>query len=401
MTQRDYYEILEVSKTATPEEIKVAYRRMAMQYHPDRNQGDASAEDKFKEAAEAYEVLSDTDKRSRYDRFGHQGVKGAPGFQEFNNINDVFSAFGDIFGNSVFGDLFGGSGFGGGQRQGGRRRQSRGTPGNDQKVRLTLTLEEIATGVEKTIKLRHWKTCTTCTGTGAKPASASNDSGKSSGNASGGYTTCTTCDGSGELRQVSRSVFGQFVNISACATCGGTGEILKDPCDTCEGEGRIEGESTVKVTIPAGVRTGNYLTVTGKGQAGRRGGQAGDAIVVIEEKEHEFFDRDEDDIYDSLVVDFPTAALGGEFEITTLQGTSTVKIEAGTQPGTEIRLKGKGIPHLNSRGSGDHIIRFTVFVPTSLTGKEKSTLKDLMKGENFQPRDNEKGFFEKVKEVFT
>lgn len=390
MTQRDYYEILEVTKTATPDEIKVAYRRMAMQYHPDRNQGDPSAEDKFKEAAEAYEVLSDTDKRSRYDRFGHQGVKGAPGFQEFTNINDVFSAFGDIFGNSIFGDMFGG----GGQSQGRRRKQSHGTPGNDQKVRLTLSLEEIATGVDKTIKIRHWKTCSTCNGNGAKPVAGS-------ANKSNGYSTCTVCDGTGELRQVSRSVFGQFVNISACATCGGTGEILKDPCDTCEGEGRVEGESTVKVTIPAGVRTGNYLTVTGKGQAGRRGGQAGDAIVVIEEKEHEYFERDEDDIYDSLIVDFPTAALGGEFEVTTLLGSSTVKIDAGTQPGTEIRLKGKGIPHLNSRGSGDHIIRFTVYVPTSLTSKEKTALKDLSNGENFQPREKEKGFFDRVKEVFT
>lgn len=383
MTQRDYYEILSVTKTATPEEIKVAYRRLAMQHHPDRNQGDASAEDKFKEAAEAYEVLSDTDKRSRYDRFGHQGVKGAPGFQEFNNINDVFSAFGDIFGNTIFGDMFGG----GGRSQGGRRKQGHGTQGADLKVRLTLPLEEIAAGIEKTIKIRHWKSCTACSGKGAKGAS--------------GYASCTVCNGTGELRQMSRSVFGQFVNISPCVTCAGTGEILKDPCDQCEGEGRLEGESTVKVTIPAGVRTGNYLTVTGKGQAGRRGGPAGDAMVVIEEQEHDFFEREEDDVYDSLIVDFPTAALGGEFEVTTLLGTSTVKIDAGTQPGTEIRLKGKGIPHLNARGAGDHIIRFTIYVPTSLSAKEKTSLKDLAKSEHFQPKEREKGFFDRVKEVFS
>lgn len=383
MTQRDYYEILGVSKTSTADDIKSAYRKMAMKYHPDRNPGDTDAENKFKEAAEAYEVLSDADKRARYDRFGHQGVKGAPGFQEFTNINDVFSAFGDIFGSTIFGDMFGG----GAQRQG--RKRSRAEDGADLRVRMPLSLEEIATGVEKTIKLRHWKTCSTCSGDGAEPGS--------------GYQSCSVCNGTGELRQVSRSMFGQFVNISPCAACGGTGEVVQKPCGTCEGNGRVEGETTVKVTIPPGVHTGNYLTVSGKGHAGRRGGRAGDAIVVVEEQEHEVFERDEDDVYVDLTVDFPTAAMGGEVEVPTLTGSTMMTIDAGTQPGTLLRLKGKGIPHLNSRGTGDQIVRLNVWVPTSLSSKERATLKELASSDHFRPSEKRsgKGFFERVKEAFS
>lgn len=381
MTQRDYYEILGISRGATDAEIKGAYRKLAMQHHPDRNPDNPEAEEKFKEAAEAYDVLSDADKRSRYDRFGHSGVRGSADFHTYSNINDVFSAFSDIFGSSVFGDFFGQ------QRQGSRRQ--RGDQGSDLRLNLQITLEEIASGVEKTVRIKHYKTCQTCSGSGAEGESA--------------YETCTVCQGTGERRQVSRSVFGQFINVSPCSTCNGTGEILRHRCQTCSGEGRIEGESTVKVTIPAGVRTGNYLTVTGKGHAGRRGGPSGDAIVVLEEIEHAFFHRVDDDVHYDLVVDFSTASLGGEIEVPTLEGVSVVKIEPGTQPGTLLSLKGKGIPHLQSRGRGDQILRFNVYVPKSLSTREKSILKDLAGNEHFKPpvEKRSKHFFEKIMEVFT
>lgn len=375
MTTRDYYEILGVSKTASNDEIKSAYRKLAMQYHPDRNPDNKEAEDKFKEAAEAYEVLSDTDKRARYDRFGHQGVKGGQDFHDFNNVNDIFSMFSDIFG----------FGFGG-QQQG--RRRGMGEPGADLKVRMQLTLEEIATGVEKTIKIKRWSTCEPCNGSGAAPGS--------------GTSTCTTCNGQGEIRQVSRSMFGQFVNVAVCTTCGGSGEIIKERCKECEGEGRVQGETTVKVTIPAGVRTGNYLTITGHGHAGRRGGTTGDAYVEIEELEHDVFDRDDDNIYYELTVDFATAALGAEVEVPTLYGPTMLEIDAGTQPGTLLRMKDKGIPHLQSRGKGDQFVRFSVYVPKSLSSKEKQALKELAKSEHFQPKKgHHASFFEKVKEAFS
>lgn len=384
MAQRDYYEVLGLGRGASDQEIKSSYRKMAMQYHPDRNPDDPTAEEKFKEAAEAYDVLSNPDKRARYDQYGHAGVNGGPGggAHHFTDINDIFSAFGDIFGGSVFGDMFGG-----GQRRGGRRQ--RGEAGSDLRIRMPLTLEEIASGVEKTIKLRHQKTCTTCNGSGAAEGSS--------------YDTCGACQGSGEVRQVSRSVFGQFVSVAPCAACSGTGEVLTSQCEPCHGEGRIEGESNVKVTIPAGVHTGNYLTVTGKGHAGRRGGPSGDAMVVVEELEHELFERQDDDVYTDVVVDFPTAALGGDIEVPTLEGTSVLTIEPGTQPGSLLRMKGKGIPHLNARGKGDQIVRFNVFVPTSLNSQEKKALKELSDSKHFTPpaKRERRAFFERVKEAFS
>ena len=377
---RDYYEILGVDRSASAADIKSAYRKLAIQYHPDKNPDDPTAEERFKEAADAYGVLSDPDKRARYDRFGHAGVNGGPQAQHFTDINDIFSAFGDIFGGTAFGDFFGG-----GQR--GRGRRQRGEAGSDLRVRLPLTLEEIATGVDKTLKIKHMKVCGTCNGGGAKEGTS--------------YNTCPTCNGAGEIRQVSRSVFGQFVNISACSTCGGSGEILAEACAECSGEGRLAGESTVKVTIPAGVRTGNYLTVTGKGHAGRRGGPAGDAIVVVEELEHEDFEREEDDVYTDITVDFPTAALGGEVEVPTLEGSAMLKIDAGTQPGSNLRMKGKGIPHLNAKGRGDQIVRFNVYVPTTLSADEKKKLKELAESKHFTPTDKGKGFFSRMKEAFS
>lgn len=381
MTNRDYYEILGLDKGASAEQIKAAYRKLALQYHPDRNPDDPSAEERFKEAAQAYDVLSNPDKRARYDRFGKEGMGGfGGGAQGFSNINDIFSAFGDIFGSSVFGSMFNGS-------QGGKR--SRGEAGADLRVRMKLTLEEISTGVEKTIKLRHYVQCSDCKGQGTPDAS--------------GWVQCTQCHGSGEVRQVTRSVFGQFVNIGPCANCGGTGEVLRTPCGTCSGDGRVEGESSVSVTIPAGVRTGNYLTVTGKGHSGRRGGPAGDIRVEIIEEEHDVFVRDEDDVHMDLTVSFPTATLGAELEVPTLEGSSVITIEPGTQPGTKLRMKGKGIQHLQSRGRGDQYVHINVYVPTSLTTAEKKQVQDLQSSEHFTPPDqrSHRSFFDKVKEAFS
>lgn len=382
---KDYYEILGVERSADAATIKSAYRKLALTYHPDKNPDNPEAEERFKEASAAYAVLSDPQKRARYDQFGHDGVHGQGGQhgggQPFNDLNDIFSAFGDIFGNGVFGDVFGG---GGGRSRGRRQRGERGT---DLRVRMPLTLEEIATGVTKTITVKHQMTCTTCSGSGASKPDA--------------FVTCSACQGSGEVRQVSRSVFGQFVQVGPCANCSGTGEVLTSPCTECSGEGRIRGESTIKVTIPAGVSTGNYVSVSGQGHAGRRGGSPGDVIVVIEELEHEVFTREDDDVFIDLTVDFPTAALGGTVTVRTLEGSSEIKIEAGTQPGTVLRMKGKGIPHLQSKGRGDQLVRFNVYVPSTLTSAEKATMKELAGSKNFHPKEKASGFFSKVKEVFS
>ena len=381
MAQRDYYEVLGVSRSASAEEIKSAYRKLAMKYHPDRNPDDADAENQFKEAAQAYDVLSDPNKKARYDQYGEAGL-GGQSYGNYTNVTDIFSAFGDIFGQSMFGDMFGG-----GQRSRGPR--SRKEAGADLRVRLSLTLEEIAAGVEKTIKIRHYRACTSCSGSGA--------------GSEGGYTTCSACQGSGEVRQVSRSVFGQFINIAPCGQCSGSGEILRDTCSTCQGEGRTEGETSVKVTIPAGVRTGNYLSVTGKGHAGRRGGESGDAIVVIEEIEHDLFERHEDDVVMSLTIDIPTAALGGTVTVPTLSGSAELDIEPGTQPGSTLRMKGKGIPHLNSRGAGDQLVDINVHVPTKVSSEERKVLESLRNSKNFStPMNRSKSsFFSKFKEAIS
>jgi molecular chaperone DnaJ len=396
--KRDYYDILGVTKDATKEDIKGAYRKLALQYHPDRNPDNKEAEDKFKEASEAYEVLSDDGKRQRYDRFGHEGMRGGQDFGQYQNINDIFSMFGDIFGarsgggsGSIFDDLFGAAS----GRQGGARR-SVGEPGSDIKVRLPLSLEEIAQGVEKTIKLKRWRKCDTCNGGGAKAGS--------------GMATCTACNGTGEIRQVSRSMFGQFINVSACTTCGGAGKIIKDPCDTCKGEGRVQGETTIKVNVPAGVSQGNYIPLRAQGNAGRRGGPAGDVLVVIEEKEHPYFQRQGNDIFYNLTISFPDAALGGEVTIPTLDGTASIGIESGTQPGTQIRLRDKGIPNLNGYGRGELVVNVNVFVPTKLSSKDKAALKELAKSPSIAPKpnsheahseDSKDSFFDKMREAFS
>ncbi|MDR8390354.1 molecular chaperone DnaJ [Aliifodinibius sp. S!AR15-10] len=387
---RDYYEILGVSKDASQDEIKKAYRKLAMQYHPDRNSDDPEAEKKFKEASEAYEVLRDEQQRAKYDQFGHQGVNGGGGFGgrgQYQDVGfeDIFSRFSEIFGS----DFFGGE-FSGGGRGRSRGRRSSGQPGSDMKLRVELGLEEIAFGTEKKLKVKKQVKCDECNGTGAE---TEND-----------YETCSTCNGMGEVRQVHRTMLGQMVNVQRCPDCNGEGRIIKNKCSKCHGEGRYKGKETVKVRIPAGVSKGNYITMRGQGNAGIRGGEAGDLIVLIEEEEHEHFERDGDDIYYDLVLSVPDAILGTEVEVPTLKGKAKIKIEEGTQPGKLLRMKDKGIQNLNRSTSGDQFIRVNVYIPGNLTKEERKHVEALRGQEHFAAENKEddgKGFFSKIKDVFT
>jgi molecular chaperone DnaJ len=390
MAKRDYYEVLGVSRGASADEIKKAYRQMALKYHPDRNPGNKEAEERFKEAAEAYDVLSDPEKRRQYDQFGHEGLRGAAA-RDFTDINDIFTTFGDIFGGSfggsIFDEVFGGT------RTRRRSASHTGTPGSDLRITLRLTLEEIATGVEKKIKVKRLKRCDTCSGTGARPGS--------------GRETCPQCNGTGELRQVSRSMFGQFVNITTCPMCGGEGRVIRHPCTTCGGEGRVQGETTIKVNVPAGVAEGNYIPLQGQGNAGRRGGPPGDLIVEIQEEPHPYFTRNGDDIIYDLLISFPMAALGGEVEIPTLTSKAKLTIEPGTPPGRMLRMRDRGIPHLNGHGRGDQLVRVNIWVPQRLNSREKELLRELAKSEHINPSEEDrrasssKGFFEKVRDAFS
>ncbi len=384
MQKRDYYEILGVSRTVAEGELKAAYRKLALKYHPDRNPDNKEAEESFKECAEAYEVLSNPDKRARYDRFGHQGMRMGQDYQGYSNINDIFSAFG----GSIFEEIFGNAG-------GGRRSQGPvfGQPGSDLKIRLPLTLEEIATGVEKTISVKKMVLCTDCTGRGTQSAT--------------GIVNCSQCGGSGEIRQVSRSMFGQFINVAPCSNCGGEGKVVKEPCRTCHGEGRVQGEGRETIDVPAGVSDGNYIPLRGKGNMGRHGGPAGDIIVLIEEKQHKDFVRNGNDVIYELEIGYPQAALGAEVDVPTLLGMSAISIEPGTPAGTLLRMRDKGIPHLNSTRRGDQIVRVNLYVPTKLNDEEREILERLAEMPNIDPKqkgkkDGEKsGFFSKVKEVFS
>lgn len=383
---RDYYDILGVDRSAASDELKKAYRKLAMKYHPDRNPGDADAEAKFKEAAQAYEVLSDPTKRSQYDRFGHAGVRGNGGGPGgFSDINDIFSAFSDIFGGgsgSIFDDVFGGRG----------RSRGGGRPGSNLRIKLRLTLEEIAFGVDKKIKVKKYSTCEPCAGSGAEAGS--------------GYDTCGTCRGAGEVQQVTRSVFGQFVNVQTCPACSGEGRIVKQKCQECAGEGRKKTEDTIPVTIPAGVLEGLYLTIRGAGNAGLRGGPPGDLRVEIEEIEHDDFTREGLDIYYDAYLSIPDAALGLELEVPTLEGTAVVQVDPGVQPGRILRMKGKGIPDIQRGRGGDQMIRINVWVPKELSPHEREMMEDLRASANFSPQhpdsaSRKRSFFDKVKDVFT
>ncbi len=381
--KRDYYEVLGVQRGASTDEIKKAYRKLALQHHPDRNPNNKEAEEKFKEATEAYEVLSDHQKRQRYDQFGHQGMRGGADYHSYQNFNDIFSQFGDIFGGSgsIFDDMFGG-----GQT---RRPRASGEPGSDLRIRLKLSLEEIAEGVEKKIKIKKWKTCSTCSGSGARAGSSK--------------SSCPHCNGTGEIRQVSRSMFGQFVNIAPCTYCGGTGQIIREKCQTCQGEGREQGETTLKINVPAGVSEGQYMTLQGQGNAGRRGGYAGDVIVEFIEEKHEHFVRNGDDVIFNAMISYPEAVLGCDLEVPTLSGKAKIKIEPGTMPGKMLRLKEKGIPRLNNYGRGDQLIRIQIWVPSKINSREKELLKELSSGEHINPTEEEKkkSFFDKMKNVFS
>lgn len=388
MSKKDYYEILGVEKNASDQDIKKAYRKLAMQYHPDRNPDDANAEIKFKEAAEAFDVLKDSNKRVRYDRFGHSGLHGG-GFQEpdFQNINidDIFSRFSDIFSGGMFGDDI----FGGGSAGRSRRQQHNGRPGNDLKIKIVLDLNEIAFGAEKTLKVKKYITCSQCNGSGAETSSD--------------FMTCSSCNGMGEVRQVSRTMFGQFVNVQPCPTCHGEGRVIKNKCGKCGGEGRVKGEETVKVKIPSGVSDGNYITLRGQGNVGIRGGMAGNLIVLLEEKQNTLFERGGNDIYYNLNLSVPDAILGTEVEVPTLKGKAKVKIESGTQPGRLLRMKEKGIHGLNGSGIGDQFIKVHVHIPSDLNPDEKNKIESLRTSSNFKPKNQQaeqKDFFSKIKDVF-
>ncbi|TCD48645.1 molecular chaperone DnaJ [Chlorobium sp. N1] len=397
--KKDYYEVLGVSRTADKDAIKKAYRKLALKYHPDKNPDNKDAEEHFKEVNEAYEVLSNDDKRRRYDQFGHAGVGssaasgGGGQYGGGADFNDIFSAFNDMFGGGGGGrrggSPFGGfeEAFGGGGSQ--RRRASVGIQGTDLKIRLKLTLEEIAKGVEKTIKIKKQVPCKECNGTGSK---------------TGATETCPTCHGAGEVRQASKTMFGQFVNIAACPTCGGEGRIVKDRCPSCYGEGIKQGEVTVKVNVPAGVQDGNYLTLRGQGNSGPRGGAAGDLIVMIEEKPHDLFQRNGDDVIYSLAVSFPDLVLGTKVEVPTLEGAVKLSIPAGTQPETMLRIPGHGIGHLRGSGRGDQYVRVNVYVPKDLSQQDKDLLRDLRKSSSIAPEAHsaggEKSFFEKARDIF-
>jgi molecular chaperone DnaJ len=379
MAKRDYYEVLGIDKSASKEDIRKAYRKMAMQYHPDRNPDDKSAEEKFKEAAEAYEVLNNDDKKARYDRYGHEGVKSGYGSQGFTDINDIFSHFADIFGGgggSIFDDFFGG------QRTG--RRRSGGIPGSDLKVTLKLTLEEIAEGISKKIKLKKFIKCDECNGTGAEGGSSTK--------------TCPVCNGSGEVRSVSRSVFGQFVNIQTCNNCSGEGVVVDNPCRKCHGDGRVQDDVTVKIDVPAGVYEGSYMTLRGEGNSGRKGGPSGDLLVMFQELPHEYFVRNGDDILYEIFISYPDAVLGTEVEVPTFKGKAKLKIESGTPPGKLLRMRDKGIKHLNSSGHGDQMVKVNIDVPRKINSKEKGLLKelaDLPNIKNAGGRDG-KNFFKRM-----
>ncbi len=384
-TKRDYYEILGVSKTATEVEIKKAYRKVAMKYHPDRNPGDKEAEQKFKEAAEAYEVLSDADKRARYDRFGHAGVdtNGGGWAGGGMSVDDIFEHFSDIFGGGSAFESF----FGGGRRSGGSQRGQRG---GNLKIKVALTLEEMAGGVTKKIKIKKYVRCDNCKGSGAKDAKS--------------ITTCSTCHGTGYVRQIRNTFLGQMQTTTACPTCGGGGQVISQKCNKCKGEGRVYAEDTITIEIPAGATDGIQLSMSGAGNAGKQGGRSGDLLITIEEKPHPFLHRDGQNVVYELYLNFADAALGTSVEVPTLTGKVKIKIPPGTQSGKIFRLKGKGLPSLERYGHiGDQLVHVSVWTPKKLTDEERSLLEKMRQMPNFSPRPgkSEGSFFKRMKEMFS
>lgn len=385
--KRDYYEVLGVSKSATPEEIKKAYRQLALKYHPDRNPDDKDAEEKFKEAAEAYSVLSDENKRARYDRYGFAGMNGGSasgggfggGFGDFD-LNDILNS---VFGRGFDFGGFNFGGFGGGSGRGGVARQR----GSNIRVKVKLNLQEIAKGVKKKIKVNKYVTCDHCHGSGSE---------------NGATETCPTCHGKGQVVQTVNSFFGAMQTASVCPTCGGTGQIIKNKCKHCQGEGVMKGEEIIDIEIPAGVGNDMQLTVRGKGNAGPHNGINGDLIVVIEEEESKDFERDGSNLIYNLFLTIPEAILGTQAEVPTIDGKVRVKIAPGTQSGKVLRLRGKGLPNINSYGSGDMLVNVNVWIPKKVTKEEEKMLEELAKSENFKPNptDEEKSFFNRIRDYF-
>jgi molecular chaperone DnaJ len=385
MAKRDYYEVLGVDKSASADEIKKAYRKLAIKYHPDKNPGNKEAEEKFKEAAEAYSVLSDADKKAKYDQFGHAGVDGAgPDFSGgFGNLNDILNdLFGGAFGGGFGGGFGGFGGFGGGQR---RERVYRG---RDIRVRVKLTLEEIARGVEKEISIEKNVPCPDCGGRGACNSSD--------------IKTCPACNGTGQVQRVVNSFLGQTVTYSTCQQCGGEGKIISNPCHTCNGTGLVRQRETIKVKIPAGVEAGMQMTVQGEGHAAKNNGINGDLLVVIEEQEHPDFRREGSNLLYTKVISVVDAMLGCEVEIPCLDGKQKIKVEPGTQSGTVTRLRGKGLPSVNSYGTGDLYVKIAVWIPKKLTKEEKALFESMRHNESFKPNPSkeDKSFFEKLKDLF-
>jgi len=380
MTKKDYYEILEVEKSADDGVIKKSYRKIAMKYHPDRNPDNKAAEEKFKEAAEAYEILSDPDKRARYDRYGHAGVSGNGAFHgaEGMTMDDIFSQFGDVFSDSPFESFFGNRG----------QQQAQGQKGSNLRIKLSLTFEEVETGVKKTIKVKKRIKCNTCRGTGAKDGAVKN---------------CTTCGGSGVVRQVRSTFLGQMQTTTQCPNCHGSGSIVVEPCTKCRGEGRTIEEETIDIDIPGGVEDGMQLSMRGKGNAGIKGGPPGDLIIAIEVKPHAELKRDGNNLIYELHIGFPDAAIGTSVDIPTLSGPVKIKIPPGTPSGKIFRLTGKGLPSVQAYGKGDQLIYVNIWTPRKLSDDEKALLEKLKASPNFkpQPSKTEKGFFEKMKDYFS
>jgi molecular chaperone DnaJ len=384
MAKRDYYEVLGIDRGADADTIKSAYRKLAMKYHPDRNPGDKASEENFKEAAEAYEVLKDQQKRQVYDQYGHAGLGqgggfGGGGFQGYGafDLGDALRAFMRDFGGaggggSIFDEFFGG----------GRQRSNRG---EDLRLRIQLTLEEIADGVEKTLKVNRMVACQTCDGTGVAAGSSKQ--------------TCHQCRGAGQVRTMTRTFLGTIQQVSTCNVCRGTGEVIAQPCKTCNGEGRHKGSSKVTINVPPGVSSGNYMTLDAMGNAATHGGQPGDLVAIFEEEEHSLFTRHGDDIILEVPISFTTAAMGGEVEVRTLKGSDRLKIPGGTQSGKVLRMRGLGIPHLHRNGKGDQLVQVMVWVPTKLSSEDKEILRKLERSETFTPPEADKSFFGKLRET--
>ena len=380
-SKRDFYEILGVNKNASADEIKKAYRKVAMQFHPDRNPGDKAAEEKFKEAAEAYEILSDQDKRAQYDRFGHSAFSpGRGGGFGGMNTEDIFSQFGDIFGDDMFGNFFGG----GRSRSG----KTKGTRGSNLRIKIKVNFEEIAKGTTKTVKVKKYVPCGTCHGSGAKDKNS--------------VQTCGTCGGNGQVRRVQNTFLGQMQTVTTCPACNGEGQTITNKCSACKGEGRVYGEETVTLEIPAGVQDGMQLSMNGKGNVGERGGSSGDLIILIEEEEHEFLQREGLNVAFDLYISFPDAVFGTQVEVPTIDGKAKIKIPPGTQSGKIFRLKGKGFPGISSYEKGDQLIHVNVWTPQHVSSEEKHALEKLQDSQNFQPHPdkNDKSFWEKIRETF-